>query len=62
MNYRWLLRAKRWAQNPPSAGHVKFVLAILAACAALYLVDLVWGWPEWLTPDHPGQGARGDYR
>ena len=57
MNFRWLLRAKRWAQNPPSAGQVKFVLAILTACAALYLVDLIWGWPAWLTPDRPGRGA-----
>ena len=51
MNYRWLLRAKRWAQNPPSEGRVKFVLAIIAACVALYLYDLAYGWPEWLTVD-----------
>ena len=58
MNFRWLLRAKRWAQNPSSEGHVKLVLAVIAACAGLYFVDLVWGWPVWLTPDQLGRGAR----
>ena len=54
----WLMRAKRWVQNPPSEGRVKFVLAIIAACIALYLVDLIWGWPEWLTPDRMGRMPR----
>jgi len=51
MNQRWLLMAKRWAQNPPSAGRVKFVAAIVAVCIALYAVESLWGWPAWLTPN-----------
>ena len=51
MNPRWLLMAKRWAQNPPSMGRVKLVIAIVLACAALYGIEAVWGWPEWLTPN-----------
>ncbi len=51
MNSRWLLRMTRWAQNPPSAGRVKFVLAIIAVCAALYAVERFYGWPDALTPD-----------
>ncbi len=51
MNTRWLLRMTRWAQNPPSAGRVKFVLAIIGVCIALYMVERVFGWPEALTPD-----------
>jgi len=51
MNSRWLLRMTRWAQNPPSAGRVKFVLAIIAVCAALYAVERYYGWPDALTPD-----------
>jgi hypothetical protein len=29
MNPRWLLMPKRWAQNPPSMGKMKFVVAIV---------------------------------
>ena len=52
MNWRWLLRAKRWAQNPPSEDRVKLVLGVIAICVVLYGIDLIWGWPEWLTPDN----------
>ncbi len=51
MTSHWLLRAVRWARNPPSAGRVKFVLAVIAACAALYAVEQTYGWPEALTPE-----------
>ncbi|SEK29013.1 hypothetical protein SAMN05421666_1968 [Roseovarius nanhaiticus] len=51
MNSRWLLRMTRWAQNPPSAGRVKFVFAIIGICVALYAVERIWGWPEALSPD-----------
>ena len=45
----WLLRMKRWAQNPPSAKAVKFVLAIVAVAFLLFGVERIWGWPEALT-------------
>ncbi len=51
MNTHWLLRAARWARNPPSAGRVKFVLAIIAVCIGLYAIERFVGWPEALTPD-----------
>ncbi len=51
MNPRWLLMAKRWAQNPPSMGRVKLVVAIVGICIALYAIETIWGWPAWLTPD-----------
>ena len=41
MNSRWLIRAKRLAQNPPSWGRVKLVIAVICACAAL------WGYEQW---------------
>jgi len=56
MNLRWLIMAKRWAQNPPSMGRVKLVLGIVVVCIALYAVESMWGWPEWLTPN--GNGRR----
>ena len=58
MNPFWLLRAKRWAQNPPSAGRVKLVIVVIAICVALFAVERVAGWPEWLTPERPGRIVR----
>ena len=47
----WLLRAKRWAQHPPSPGRVRLVLAIVALCALLYGIERFVGWPEALTAE-----------
>ncbi|SPJ22844.1 hypothetical protein [Palleronia abyssalis] len=52
--WRWLLRAKRWAQNPPSWGQVKLVVGVIALCIVLFLVERYVGWPDWLTPDRGG--------
>lgn len=45
----WMLRAKRWAQNPPSMRRVVLVLGVIAACLALAGFEWLWGWPDWLT-------------
>ncbi|WP_169052270.1 hypothetical protein [Tabrizicola sp. YIM 78059] len=45
----WLVRAKRWAQNPPSEGRVKLVLGVIAVCIAIAAWEWAFGWPEWLT-------------
>lgn len=45
---RWMLRAKRWAQHPPSAKRVKFTFAIIAVCVAIYAVEKTVGLPEWM--------------
>lgn len=58
MNIRWLMMAKRWVQNPPSMGRVKFFLAIVAVCLILYGIDTIWGWPEWATPERVQRGSR----
>lgn len=58
MNFGWLMRAKRWAQNPPSMGRVKFVLGIIALCVVLYAIERLYGWPEWLTPNGRGRMIR----
>lgn len=50
MNYGlWLLRAKRWAQKPPSWGRVKLVLGVVAICIAIAAYEWAFGWPDWLT-------------
>ena len=50
MSYRLLVKAKRWAQNPPSPAKIKFMAAIIGLCLILYGFEQVWGWPAWLTP------------
>jgi hypothetical protein len=47
----WLLRAKRWAKNPPSEGRVKFVFGVIAICLLIVGVEWMFGWPDWLTPN-----------
>lgn len=47
----WLVRAKRWAQNPPSWGRVKLVFGVIAICLAIYAVERIYGWPDWMTVD-----------
>jgi len=49
VNWFHLLRMARWARNPPSAGKVKLVLAIIAFCLGLYAVERWVGWPEALS-------------
>ena len=51
MNPHWLLRMVRWVRNPPSAGRVRLVLAVVALCLALYAIERWVGWPEALTGD-----------
>lgn len=46
----WLLRARRWAQRPPSRGRVKLVAGVIAVCLAVAALELWLGWPDWLTP------------
>lgn len=45
----WLVRAKRWAQNPPSPGQVKLVFGVIAVCLLIFGLERAFGWPEWLT-------------
>lgn len=51
MNPRWLLRAKRWAQNPPSPAKIRFMAGIILLCLILYAIERLFGWPDWLTPN-----------
>jgi predicted acyltransferase len=51
MNLIWLLRAARWARNPPSSTRVKLVLAVVMVCLILVGIEHFWGWPKSLTLD-----------
>ncbi|NJM83753.1 MAG: hypothetical protein HC844_16005 [Tabrizicola sp.] len=53
MNYlTWLMRAKRWVQNPPSPGRVKLVFGVIAICIVIAGYEWVFGWPDWARVDN----------
>ncbi|MCT4331891.1 hypothetical protein MU516_03290 [Paracoccus sp. YLB-12] len=56
-NLIWLLRASKWARNPPSPRMVKLVLAIVALAAALVVLEKLGWWPDWARLEH-GRGVR----
>ncbi len=56
MNPHWLLRAKRWAQHPPSWKRIKLVFAVIGFCILLYVIERTVGWPDWLTPNNMRHG------
>lgn len=52
MNYlHWLMRAKGWAQRPPSERRVKLVFGVIAICIAIVGIEYFIGWPDWMTVD-----------
>ena len=57
MNPRHFLRMSKWARHPPSSRRVKLLLAVIAACLALYAVERWIGWPEFLVLT-PERGSR----
>lgn len=56
-NLIWLIRASRWARNPPKAGRVKLVLAVIALGLALVGLEHLGLWPDWATLDRPPRGV-----
>lgn len=54
-NLAWLIRASRWARNPPSAKMVILVLAIIAAGLVLLGLEHFGFWPEWATLERPAK-------
>lgn len=51
MNPLWLIRMKRWVQNPPSPARIKLVAAIIVACLLVFALERIFGWPAALTPN-----------
>lgn len=56
-NLIWLLRASKWARNPPSARMVRLVLAIVALGIMLVVLEKLGWWPEWAQMER-GRGMR----
>ena len=44
---RQLMRAKRWAQNPPSLKRVKLVFAAVALALIIVGLEHFGLWPDW---------------
>ena len=46
----------RWARNPPSQQRIKLVVAVIGICIVLVLLERIFGWPDWLTPNYTPRG------
>lgn len=46
---RWLLRAKRLAQNPPPMSRVYLFFGVLAVALTIVAIERWVGWPDWAT-------------
>lgn len=57
-NLIWLLRASRWARNPPSMRRVILVLSVVAAALTIGLIEWAGWWPDWATLDEGRGGPR----
>lgn len=52
MYSNWLLRAVRWAKNPPSPRKVRMALIMLIVLLTIAYLEHVFGWPEFLTVEN----------
>jgi len=57
VNIHWLLRMSQWARNPPPMRKVLLVVAVVAICAVLFIIERYVGWPEALSVE-PGNWRR----
>ena len=59
MRMKGFLRMSLWARRPPSEAKVRFFFAILGLCLAIFAVEWLFGWPDWLTPHFTPRGRIG---
>ena len=52
-NLIWLLRASKWARNPPSARMVAVVLVVIALGLAILALEWLDLWPDWAQMERP---------
>lgn len=50
-NLIWLLRASKWARNPPGARTVGIVLAVIALGLGIVALEWLGLWPDWARMD-----------
>jgi hypothetical protein len=51
----WFIRMAQWARNPPSAKKVKLVVGVVVLCFALWGIELLGFWPEFLHVNPPAR-------
>lgn len=54
MDLFWFLRMSRWTRHPPGLRKVIALAVTVGLCLALYGIEHLWGWPDWLrvNPRH----------
>jgi len=57
MNLMWLVRAKRWAKNPPSTQRIKLVFGVVLLCLVLVGIEKFIGVPEWMQLERSGRNG-----
>ncbi|SNR43751.1 hypothetical protein EYF88_08710 [Paracoccus sediminis] len=59
-NLIWLLRASKWARNPPRARTVKMIVAIIAVGFVIAGLERLELWPDWarLNEDRAPRASR----
>jgi hypothetical protein len=55
MGPNWFIRMYGWARNPPSLEKVRLVLLVVLACFALWGIEHMGLWPDWLTVNPPAK-------
>jgi hypothetical protein len=51
----WLIRAKRWAQHPPSVTRIKLVFGVILVCLILVGIEKTIGVPDWMQLERTGR-------
>ncbi|MEP2921183.1 hypothetical protein [Sulfitobacter sp.] len=51
LNPRHLMRAKRWAQNPPSFKRLILLAAVIAIALVIFGLEHFGFWPDWATAE-----------
>ncbi|MDB6178861.1 hypothetical protein PAF17_15300 [Paracoccus sp. Z330] len=46
-NLIWLLRASKWARNPPGKSRVRLVLAVIGVAIVIVALEKLGLWPDW---------------
>lgn len=55
-NMRQAFRMAKWARSPPGEKQVKLFFIVVLICLALFGVERLFGWPDWLTMEGTPSG------
>ncbi len=55
---RWFIRMAQWARHPPPMWKVKLIFGVVLVCLVIYGIELIWGWPEFLTLNRIPRGIK----